>query len=71
VENTYPDLENLLAPLAEPPDEPLLGDWLAEHPEPGQTFAQYLARLEGFCREQGLQEEARWYGAAARRVSGG
>jgi archaemetzincin len=41
MENTYPELETL-APLAEPLEEPQVGDWLAEHPEPGQTFAQYL-----------------------------
>jgi archaemetzincin len=37
------DLEARLAPLAEPLGEPQAGDWLAEHPEPGQTFEEYRA----------------------------
>jgi archaemetzincin len=37
------DLEALLAPLAQPLGEPQPGDWLAEHPEPGQTFDEYRA----------------------------
>jgi hypothetical protein len=32
------DMCNLADPL--PPPRP--GDWLAEHPEPGQTFVEYL-----------------------------
>jgi archaemetzincin len=38
----YPELERKLRPLADPlpPFQP--GDWLAEHPEPGQTFAEYV-----------------------------
>jgi archaemetzincin len=40
---TYRDLEYALAPLADPLPPPRPGDWLAEHPEPGQTFAQYVA----------------------------
>jgi archaemetzincin len=39
----YFELETKLRPLAEPLPPPLPGDWLAEHPEPGQTFAEYLA----------------------------
>jgi hypothetical protein len=42
-DNLFPDLESRLARLAEPLDEPEEGDWLAEHPESGQTFEQYLA----------------------------
>lgn len=32
----------LLAPLHKPLAKPKPGEWLAEHPEPGQTFAEYL-----------------------------
>ena len=38
----HPDLEEMLRPLADPLLPPRLGDWLAEHAEPGQTFADYL-----------------------------
>jgi archaemetzincin len=38
----YADLEMKLGPLADPLPPPRPGDWLAEHPEPGQTFADYL-----------------------------
>jgi archaemetzincin len=31
-----------LLPLHKPVEKPKPGDWLAEHPEPGQTFAEYL-----------------------------
>jgi archaemetzincin len=34
--------EQKLRPLAEPLPPPRPGDWLAEHDEPGQTFAEYL-----------------------------
>src|SRR5262249_38597047 len=36
------ELEEKLRPLADPLPPPRPGDWLAEHPEPGQTFAEYL-----------------------------
>src|SRR5437764_15186867 len=39
---SYPELESTLRPLADPLLPPRPGDWLAEHPEPGQTFAEYL-----------------------------
>jgi hypothetical protein len=39
----FPEIESRLRHLAEPLGEPEEGDWLAEHPEPGQTFEQYLA----------------------------
>jgi archaemetzincin len=39
----YPDLEARLLPLATRLRKPRPGDWLAEHPEPGQTFEEYLA----------------------------
>ncbi len=38
----YPELEAKLRPLADPLPPPRPGDWLAEHDEPGQTFAEYL-----------------------------
>jgi archaemetzincin len=38
----YPELEAKLRPLADPLPPPRPGDWLAEHHEPGQTFAEYL-----------------------------
>jgi archaemetzincin len=38
----YAELEELLRPLAEPLPPPRPGDWMAEHDEPGQTFAEYL-----------------------------
>jgi archaemetzincin len=38
----HPDLEQKLRPLADPLPPPRPGDWLAEHDEPGQTFAEYL-----------------------------
>ena len=37
------DVETKLKPLAQPLAKPRPGDWLAEHKEAGQTFAQYLA----------------------------
>jgi archaemetzincin len=40
---SYLELEQKLRPLTEPLPSPRPGDWLAEHPEPGQTFAEYLA----------------------------
>jgi archaemetzincin len=36
------DLERKLRSLADPLPPPRPGDWLAEHDEPGQTFAEYL-----------------------------
>ena len=42
VPEPYPELKEKLRPLAEPLPRPRPGDWLAEHPEPGQTFAEYL-----------------------------
>jgi archaemetzincin len=42
VAGPHPDLERKLRPLADPLPAPRPGDWLAEHPEPGQTFAEYL-----------------------------
>jgi archaemetzincin len=41
-DNSYPDLERKLRPLASPLPPPSPGDWLAQHPEPGQTFEEYL-----------------------------
>src|SRR6516165_8100499 len=38
----YPELERNLRPLADPLPPPRPGDWLAEHDEPGQAFAEYL-----------------------------
>jgi archaemetzincin len=38
----YLDLEQKLHPVADPLPLPGPGDWLAEHAEPGQTFAEYL-----------------------------
>jgi archaemetzincin len=38
----YLKLETKLRPLADPLPPPRPGDWLAEHSEPGQTFADYL-----------------------------
>ena len=38
----YLELEQKLRPLADPLPPPRPGDWLAEHDEPGQTFAEYL-----------------------------
>lgn len=37
------DVESKLRPLAQPLPKPQPGDWLAEHKEAGQSFAQYLA----------------------------
>ena len=37
-----PELKRLL-PLHSRLGKPEPGQWLAEHPEPGQTYAQYLA----------------------------
>jgi archaemetzincin len=42
-ESLYPEVEDRLRPLAAPLLPPLPGDWLAEHPERGQTFGQYRA----------------------------
>jgi archaemetzincin len=39
---SHPELEQKLRPLADPLPPPRPGDWLAEHPEPGQTFDEYL-----------------------------
>ena len=38
----YAEVEKQLAPLATPLPKPGPGDWLAQHKESGQTFAQYL-----------------------------
>ena len=38
----YPELEKKLRSLADSLPPPRPGDWLAEHDEPGQTFAEYL-----------------------------
>jgi len=38
----YLNLETTLRPLADPLPPHRPGDWLAEHDEPGQTFADYL-----------------------------
>jgi archaemetzincin len=38
----YQEIETKLRPLAQPLPAPRRGDWLAEHPEPGQTFAEYV-----------------------------
>ncbi len=35
-------LDEKLRPLAHPLPPPRPGDWLAEHPEPGQTFDEYV-----------------------------
>jgi archaemetzincin len=42
-ENLYREIEDKLRPLASPLEDAQAGDWLAEHPEPGQTFEQYVA----------------------------
>jgi len=42
VAEPYLELEQKLRPLADPLLPPQPGDWLAEHDEPGQTFAEYL-----------------------------
>jgi hypothetical protein len=39
-DNSYPGLEGKLRPLAVRLPAPRPGDWLAEHSEPGQTFAE-------------------------------
>jgi archaemetzincin len=38
----YANLEHKLRPLADPLPAPRPGDWLAEHPEPGQALAEYV-----------------------------
>src|SRR5688572_21476700 len=40
--SSYQELETKLRPLAQPLPAPHPGDWLAEHPEPGQTFDAYV-----------------------------
>jgi archaemetzincin len=42
-DNLYHEVEDRLRLLSVPLEKPEAGDWLAEHPEPGQTFAEYLA----------------------------
>jgi archaemetzincin len=42
-EKFFPDIEDWLHHLTEPLGGPREGDWLAEHPEKGQTFRQYLS----------------------------
>lgn len=37
------EVETRLRPLAQPLPKPQAGDWLAQHKEAGQTFAQYVA----------------------------
>ena len=41
-EQTYAAVEQKLTPLAAKLEKPLPGEWLHEHKEAGQTFAQYL-----------------------------
>jgi archaemetzincin len=36
------DLPRKLAPLQAPLEKPKPGDWLASHPEPGQSFDEYV-----------------------------
>src|SRR5947209_18443282 len=48
-EKLYPEIEERLRPLASPLEQPEVGDWLAEHPEAGQTFREYLA-ADPVCR---------------------
>jgi hypothetical protein len=60
----YLDLERKLRPLAEPLPAPLPGDWLAEHDEPGQTFAECLddrpsARATSYARSTSSSSCAR------------
>jgi archaemetzincin len=42
-DDTLPDLERRLRPLAAPLGAPEPGDWLSENHEKGQTFRQYLS----------------------------
>jgi len=42
-DSTYDNVERKLRPLAQPLGKPQPGEWLAEHKEDGQTFAEYLA----------------------------
>jgi archaemetzincin len=39
----FAEIQERLRGLAEPLPPPDVGDWLAEHPEPGQTFDEYRA----------------------------
>ena len=41
--STLPAKFQQLVPLHRPLGQPGPGDWLASHPEPGQTYGQYLA----------------------------
>jgi archaemetzincin len=41
-DKSYEELEGKLRPLADRLPDPRPGDWLAEHREPGQTFAEYI-----------------------------
>lgn len=43
VEKTYAEVETKLAPIATKLKKPEPGEWLHEHKEAGQTFAQYLS----------------------------
>src|SRR5262245_27853975 len=53
-ERLYAEFEAKLKPLAIPLAEPQPGDWLAEHREEGQTFADYrIARPVRKSRELG------------------
>jgi archaemetzincin len=40
--DNFSELERRLRSLADPLPHPRPGDWLAEHPEPGQSFAEYV-----------------------------
>jgi archaemetzincin len=42
-EDSYPEIEDRLRPLAAILPAPQPGDWLAEHKEKGQTFREYLS----------------------------
>jgi hypothetical protein len=57
-----PDLERKLRPLADPLPPPRPGDWLAEHDEPGQTFAEYLDAKPVRKGERGGKRVAVWCG---------
>src|SRR5688572_33475634 len=54
-EDTYRELEQSLSPLATKMADPKPGEWLHEHKETGQTFAQYL-QAQPVRRSQKLKQ---------------
>ena len=57
-----------LAPLHTRLGKPQPGDWLAEHPETGQSYLQFQ-QLIAFCTAHGLDREREFYEESLARLT--